>query len=74
MAPNGNYPMRAKFEKLICKAQVSITDAISKIENKATFQKDSLICANRGGGISRILKDGAVFEKAGVNLSVVYGP
>lgn len=28
---------------------------------------------NGGGGISRVLAGGKVFEKAGVNLSVVYG-
>ena len=28
---------------------------------------------NGGGGISRVLTGGKVFEKAGVNLSVVYG-
>lgn len=28
---------------------------------------------NGGGGISKVLKDGAVFEKAGCSLSVVYG-
>ena len=41
--PGGNYPMRAKFEKMIREAQVSITDAISRINGKATFQEDSWI-------------------------------
>mmetsp|Transcript_11683 Transcript_11683/g.28715 ORF Transcript_11683/g.28715 Transcript_11683/m.28715 type:complete len:410 (+) Transcript_11683:235-1464(+) len=71
--PDGNYPMRARFEKMIREAQVSITDAIAEIDGKATFQEDCWTRANGGGGMSRVLKDGAVFEKAGVNLSVVYG-
>ena len=65
--------MRAKFEKMIREAQISITDAIEKIDGKATFTEDSWIRSNGGGGMSRVLKDGAVWEKAGVNLSVVYG-
>ena len=36
--PDGNYPMHVKFEKMIRDAQVSITDASSKIDSKATFQ------------------------------------
>mmetsp|Transcript_685 Transcript_685/g.1291 ORF Transcript_685/g.1291 Transcript_685/m.1291 type:complete len:342 (+) Transcript_685:509-1534(+) len=71
--PDGNYPMRARFEKMLREAQISITDAIAKIDGKATFQEDCWTRANGGGGMSRVLKDGAVWEKAGVNLSVVYG-
>lgn len=29
--------------------------------------------ANGGGGISRVMADGNVFEKAGCSISVVYG-
>jgi coproporphyrinogen III oxidase len=65
--------MRARFEKMIREAQISITSDIEKIDGKAKFQEDSWIRANGGGGMSRVLKDGAVWEKAGVNLSVVYG-
>ena len=71
--PDGNYPMRARFEQMIREAQISITEAIEKIDGKAKFQEDCWTRANGGGGMSRVLKDGAVWEKAGVNLSVVYG-
>ena len=71
--PEGNYPMRARFEKMIREAQISITDAIEAIDGTAKFREDSWVRANGGGGMSRVLKDGAVWEKAGVNLSVVYG-
>lgn len=33
----------------------------------------SLFQANGGGGITCVLQDGTVFEKAGVNISVVHG-
>ncbi|CAN0430546.1 unnamed protein product, partial [Scytosiphon promiscuus] len=37
------------------------------------FQEDAWVRPNGGGGISRVMAGGKVFEKAGVNLSVVYG-
>lgn len=37
------------------------------------FHEDAWVRSNGGGGISRVLSGGKVFEKAGVNLSVVYG-
>ena len=41
--------------------------------SQANFQEDCWTRANGGGGMSRVLSNGRVFEKAGVNLSVVYG-
>jgi coproporphyrinogen III oxidase len=37
------------------------------------FREDAWIRPGGGGGISRVLQDGNVWEKAGVNVSVVYG-
>eukprot|EP00522_Entomoneis_paludosa_P006375 CAMPEP_0172450728 /NCGR_PEP_ID=MMETSP1065-20121228/8966_1 /TAXON_ID=265537 /ORGANISM="Amphiprora paludosa, Strain CCMP125" /LENGTH=397 /DNA_ID=CAMNT_0013202547 /DNA_START=152 /DNA_END=1345 /DNA_ORIENTATION=- len=71
--PEGNYPMRSKFEKMIREAQVSITKGIEEIDGEGTFQEDCWTRENGGGGMSRVLTGGKVFEKAGVNLSVVYG-
>jgi coproporphyrinogen III oxidase len=65
--------MRAKFEKMCREAQIKITSAIEDIDGKGTFQEDAWVRANGGGGMSRVLSGGEVFEKAGVNLSVVYG-
>jgi len=72
--PDGNTPMRAKFEKMCREAQISITKAIEEIDGSGVaFQEDCWVRANGGGGMSRVLSGGKVFEKAGVNLSVVYG-
>jgi coproporphyrinogen III oxidase len=38
------------------------------------FQKDVWDRPNGGGGITRVLTEGALFEKAGVNVSDVFGP
>ena len=49
---------------------------ISELENedgKALFQIDEWEREGGGGGITRILENGAVFEKAGVNTSAVHG-
>ena len=71
--PEGNYPMRSKLEKMCRDAQISITKAIEEIDGEGKFQEDCWTRENGGGGISRVLGGGKVFEKAGVNLSVVYG-
>lgn len=63
--PEGNYPMRSKFEKMCRDAQIAITKAIADIDGEATFQEDCWTRENGGGGISRVLAGGRVFEKAG---------
>jgi coproporphyrinogen III oxidase len=65
-------PMRLRMEKLIKEHQQKITEELSKIDGKP-FRADTWTRPNGGGGISCILQDGNVFEKAGVNVSVVYG-
>merc|ERR1719498_483622 len=69
----GNDSMRRKFERACREAQQQICSAVEKVDGGATFIEDAWVRDNGGGGISRVLKGGKVFEKAGVNLSVVYG-
>ena len=64
--------MRSRFEKMIRAAQDEICNAISELDGKK-FHEDAWTRPGGGGGISRVLQDGNVFEKAGVNVSVVYG-
>ena len=47
--------------------------AIESADGGAKFKEDVWSRPGGGGGISRVLQDGAVWEKAGVNVSVVYG-
>ncbi|KAA8497825.1 Oxygen-dependent coproporphyrinogen-III oxidase, chloroplastic [Porphyridium purpureum] len=65
--------MRVRFERMIRTAQDEICAAIEKLDGKAKFRQDAWSRSGGGGGIARVLTDGAVFEKAGVNVSVVYG-
>lgn len=53
--------------------QAEICSAIEELDGEGKFKEDAWIRESGGGGISRVLAGGKVFEKAGVNLSVVYG-
>ncbi|XP_024358682.1 coproporphyrinogen-III oxidase 1, chloroplastic isoform X1 [Physcomitrium patens] len=64
--------MRARFESMIRKAQDDICAAVEAVDG-SKFREDTWIRPGGGGGISRVLQDGNVWEKAGVNVSVVYG-
>ncbi|KAK4800555.1 hypothetical protein SAY86_021042 [Trapa natans] len=65
--------VRARFEKMIRDAQDSVCQALEKADGGGKFKEDVWSRPGGGGGISRVLQDGAVWEKAGVNVSVVYG-
>ena len=58
---------------MLREGQIAITKAIQEIDGEAEFREDAWSRAGGGGGMSRVLANGKVFEKAGVNLSVVYG-
>ena len=61
------------MENMLREAQISITKAIQEIDGGATFREDAWERSTGGGGKSRVLANGKVWEKAGVNLSVVHG-
>lgn len=70
---DGNDSMRKKFEQLCREAQRDICAAIEELDGEGKFKEDAWVRESGGGGISRVLSGGKKFEKAGVNLSVVYG-
>jgi coproporphyrinogen III oxidase len=53
--------------------QQHICEQLAAQDGLAIFAKDEWQHASGGGGISRTLKQGKVFEKAGVNFSHVWG-
>ena len=53
--------------------QDEICDALAKIDGGAGFREDSWDRPGGGGGRSRVIENGAVFEKGGVNFSEVFG-
>ena len=53
--------------------QKTITSELQQIDAGAEFETDTWQRDAGGGGRSMVLRDGAVFEQAGVNFSEVYG-
>ncbi len=53
--------------------QQRICQALEKADGKAKFQEDVWQRPGGGGGHTRILQEGAVIEKGGVNFSAVHG-
>ena len=68
-----NTEMRAKFEKMCRDAQNMICKAVEEEDGEGKFHEDCWTREDGGGGISRVLTGGKVWEKAGCSLSVVYG-
>ncbi|KAK6514113.1 Coproporphyrinogen-III oxidase, variant 2 [Arthrobotrys conoides] len=64
--------MRLRMEQFIKDQQSQIIATLGAVDGKP-FQVDTWERSHGGGGISCILQDGNVFEKAGVNISIVYG-
>ncbi|KNC96670.1 coproporphyrinogen oxidase [Spizellomyces punctatus DAOM BR117] len=66
-------PMSAKMEQLVRHLQHKITSAVEELEgpNGGRFFHDAWIREEGGEGVSCVLQDGKVFEKAGVNISIV---
>ena len=53
--------------------QSSIVDALEEVDGKESFRSDRWDRDGGGGGNSRVLVDGGVFEQAGVGFSHVFG-
>ena len=53
--------------------QSRICTALEKADGKSTFQIDTWQREGGGGGTSRVIENGAIIEKGGVNFSAVFG-
>ncbi len=65
--------MKQAFVNYIRNLQDTITQTLEKIDGKATFKEDPWIREEGGGGRTRVIENGSVFEKGGVNISEVHG-
>ena len=54
--------------------QSSICQQIEALDGKSRFRDDAWTRAEGGGGLTRVIADGALIEKGGVNFSEVFGP
>ena len=67
-------PMRLRMEEFIKRKQEEIVHQLEALEDPShKFHTDAWDRPKGGGGITCVLQDGKLFEKAGVNTSVVYG-
>jgi coproporphyrinogen III oxidase len=69
--------MFSSCEKLFSETQQNIVEALSALDIKDfisdKWQRPDISGGHGGGGLSRILKNGNIFEQAGVNFSSVEG-
>ena len=64
---------RENIKNLLLNLQEKICKGLETLDGKSRFAEESWIRPEGGGGKSRVLKNGDIFEQAGVNFSEVYG-
>ena len=64
--------MRQKMADMVHRIQDEICEALREIDG-VDYRQDEWTREEGGGGRSRVFSGGKVFEKAGVNVSIVYG-
>ena len=65
--------MKEQFVAYIRELQNTITAKVEECDGKATFREDEWARKEGGGGRTRVIENGNVFEKGGVNISEVHG-
>ncbi len=65
--------LKNKFYRYIENLQDTITSKLEEVDGKAKFQEDLWKRPEGGGGRTRVIENGNVFEKGGVNISAVHG-
>lgn len=68
-----NQPDIIKVKNYFINLQDIICKGLEREDGSAIFKEDNWIRPQGGGGITRVLSNGSVFEKAGVNFSYVKG-
>lgn len=67
------HPFRDKWISYIHQLQDEICQGLEAVDGKGRFITDEWKRDGGGGGITRVIEGGNVFEKGGVNTSVVWG-
>lgn len=65
--------LKKRFKAYIKNLQNEICDHLEEIDGDSKFRVDDWERDGGGGGHSRVISDGSVFEKGGVNISAVHG-
>ena len=62
-----------EIKKYLTTLQKNICNSLEELDGKAVFIDDKWQRAEGGGGLSKVIENGNVFEKGGVNFSHVFG-
>jgi coproporphyrinogen III oxidase len=65
--------MKTQTQEFFFSLQDKICAALEAADGAARFREDSWLREGGGGGRTRVMEEGAIFEKAGVNFSAVEG-
>ena len=65
--------MKDQFYKYIENLQDQITSRLEEVDGTSKFEEDIWEREEGGGGRTRVIENGAIFEKGGVNISAVHG-
>ncbi|MEO7801071.1 MAG: oxygen-dependent coproporphyrinogen oxidase [Ginsengibacter sp.] len=67
------YPGGENWVDIVQQLQDSICEALETVDGRAKFKEDDWQREEGGGGKTRVIENGNIFEKGGVNISVVHG-
>jgi coproporphyrinogen III oxidase len=71
--PAPDHPLAAPVQEFLQGLQDRITARLGAVDGGGAFRQDEWQRPGGGGGRSRVLEEGGVFERAGVNFSAVHG-
>jgi coproporphyrinogen III oxidase len=66
-------PDKNEISEWFKKLQDQICHSLEELDGKSSFREDQWVRSNGGGGRSRVIKNGDLIEKGGVNFSAVHG-
>jgi coproporphyrinogen III oxidase len=72
-SPTGGQGVKAEWITYIHDLQNHICSALEQSDGRAKFVEDAWQRPEGGGGKTRVIANGNVFEKGGVNTSIVFG-
>nr|APP88380.1 coproporphyrinogen III oxidase [Paulinella micropora]AQX45147.1 coproporphyrinogen III oxidase [Paulinella micropora] len=73
MLPPPPVNSRERVKTLLMGLQDKICSGLEQIDGEALFREDSWVRPEGGGGRSRVIRNGRIFEQGGVNFSEVEG-
>lgn len=65
--------VKDQFYNYISSLQESICHALEETDGQSAFIRDEWVRPEGGGGVSKVIAHGKVFDKGGVNISAVHG-